>query len=149
MTQHVLILCTGNSCRSQMAQVIWQQLGQGDWNAESAGSRPAGYVHPLALKALEEIGLDISGLHSKSVDQFSGQEFDLAVTVCDHAKEACPVLPGVETTLHWPFEDPANATGSDEEKMDCFRRVRDQIRQRIKEYLEKITFIKNHSRRSD
>lgn len=84
---------------------------------------------------LEEIGLDISGLHSKSVDQFSGQKFDLAVTVCDHAKEACPVLPGVETTLHWPFDDPADATGSDEDKMNCFRRVRDQIRERIKEYL--------------
>ena len=137
MNKRVLILCTGNSCRSQMAQVIWQQLGQDDWNAESAGSKPAGYVHPLAFKALEEIGLDISGLHSKSVDQFSGQKFDLAVTVCDHAKEACPVLPGVETTLHWPFEDPANATGSDEEKMDCFRRVRDQICERIKEYLER------------
>lgn len=137
MTQRVLILCTGNSCRSQMAQVIWQHLGQDSWKAESAGSKPAGFVHPLALQAIAEIGLDTSELHSKSVERFSGEKFDLAITVCDHAKEACPVLPGVKTTLHWPFDDPADATGSDDEKMKCFRRVRDQISDRIKEYLEK------------
>ena len=135
MAQRVLILCTGNSCRSQMAQASWQRLGQDAWTAESAGSKPAGYVHPLALQAIEEIGLDASSLRSKSVDEFLGQKFDLAVTVCDHAREACPVLPGVETTLHWPFDDPATATGSEEEKMNCFRRVRDQIRERIKAYL--------------
>ena len=137
MAQRVLILCTGNSCRSQMAQVIWRQSGQGAWKAESAGSKPAAYVHPLALQAIEDIGLDTFGLRSKSVDDFWGEEFDLVVTVCNHAKESCPVLPGVATTLHWPFDDPAAATGSDEEKMDCFRRVRDQISQRINEYLDR------------
>jgi arsenate reductase len=131
----VLILCTGNSCRSQMAQAIWEDAGRGDWQAVSAGSKPSGYVHPLALKAIEEIGLSVVGLTSKSVDEFQGQAIDLAITVCDHAKEACPVLPGVAETLHWPFVDPADATGTDEEKMAAFREIRDQIRSRIKNYL--------------
>ncbi len=132
----VLILCTGNSCRSQMAQVIWQELGGGQWKAESAGSKPSGYVHPLALVAIEEIGLSVEGLESKSVDPFIDQEIELAVTVCDNAKEACPVLPGVAQTLHWPFDDPADATGSDEEKMEVFRRVRDEIHEKISGYLK-------------
>jgi arsenate reductase len=118
-----------------MAQVIWQDLGRGQWRAESAGSKPSGYVHPLALKALEEIGLSTEGLTSKSVDGFLDQEIELAVTVCDHAKEACPILPGVAETLHWPFEDPADAVGTDGEKMKTFRVVRDQIKTRIAEYL--------------
>ena len=131
----VLILCTGNSCRSQMAQAIWQDAGNSDWVAVSAGSRPSGYVHPLALRSIEELGLSIDGLESKSGDLLVGEEIDLAVTVCDHAKEACPVLPGVGQTLHWPFEDPADATGSDDEKIIQFRRIRDQIKQRIEDFL--------------
>lgn len=133
---NVLILCTGNSCRSQMAQVIWQHLGGGDWKAESAGSKPSGYVHPLALEAIKEIDLSIDGLESKSVEPFLEKEITLAVTVCDNAKEACPVLPGVAETLHWPFDDPADATGTDEEKMKVFRRVRDEIHAKISEYLK-------------
>ena len=131
----VLILCTGNSGRSQMAQAIWQNAGDSQWVAVSAGSRPSGYVHPLALKSIEELGLSIDGLESKSVDLFVGEEVDLAVTVCDHAKEACPVLPGVKQTLHWPFEDPADATGSDNEKLVQFRKIRDQIKNRIEDFL--------------
>lgn len=131
----VLILCTGNSCRSQMAQAIWQDAGDSEWMAMSAGSRPSGYVHPLALRSIEELGLPIDGLESKSVDLFVGEEIDLAVTVCDHAKEACPVLPGVKQTLHWPFEDPADATGSDDEKIIQFRKIRDQIKKRIGDFL--------------
>ena len=96
---------------------------------------PSGYVHPLALRSIEELGLPIDGLESKSVDLFVGQEIDLAVTVCDHAKEACPVLPGVKQTLHWPFEDPADATGSDDEKIIQFRKIRDQIKKRIGDFL--------------
>lgn len=119
-----------------MAQVIWQELGKGDWIAESAGSQPAGYVHPLLMQVLEEIGLKTSHLTSKSLSLFLNQEFDLAVTVCDHAKDACPMLPGVATTLHWPFQDPADEAGSDEEKLACFRAVRDQIRNRIKLFLD-------------
>ena len=132
----VLILCTGNSCRSQMAQVIWADLGGADWKVESAGSKPSGYVHPLALEAIKEIGLSEEGLESKSVEPFVGQEIELAVTVCDNAKEACPALPGVAETLHWPFDDPADAAGSDEQKMETFRRVRDEIREKISEYLK-------------
>ena len=134
--KNVLILCTGNSCRSQMAQVIWQHLGGGDWKAESAGSKPSGYVHPLALEAIKEIELSIDGLESKSVEPFLEKEITLAVTVCDNAKEACPVLPGVAETLHWPFDDPADATGTDEEKMEVFRRVRDEIHAKISGYLK-------------
>ena len=135
MSKRVLILCTGNSCRSQMAEYLWNQIGQGAWQAESAGSNPAGYVHPLAIKAMSEIGLDLSGATSKHVDQFVEQPIDLAVTVCDSAKESCPVLPYVKETLHWPFEDPADATGSEEEQLELFRKVRDQIRERIEAYV--------------
>ena len=133
--KRVLILCTGNSCRSQMAQVIWNDVGGDDWIAESAGSAPAGYVHPLAIAALQEIGLETEGLESKSTDQFKDQPFDLAVTVCDNAKDTCPVMPGINQTIHWPFDDPADATGSDDEKMAVFRRVREEIKAEIKSYL--------------
>ncbi|MGE3315620.1 MAG: arsenate reductase ArsC [Planctomycetaceae bacterium] len=132
----VLILCTGNSCRSQMAEALWNDLGNGNWQAESAGSRPSGYVHPLAIKAMEEIGIDISANQSKSLDRFRDQSFDLVVTVCDNAREACPVFPGAARTLHWPFDDPADAVGADDEKMKMFRRVRDEIRGRISAWLE-------------
>ena len=114
-TRQVLILCTGNSCRSQMAEVIWNDLGNGNWLAVSAGSRPSGYVHPLAIKALEEIQLPTDGLTSKSSDSFLETPFDLVVTVCDNAQQACPVWPSANRLLHWPFPDPADATGSEEE----------------------------------
>ncbi len=144
--KHVLILCTGNSCRSQMAQAIWQHLGNRpgqhcacSWTASSAGSKPSGYVHPLAIRAIEEIGLPVEGLNSKHVDQFTADSsrvpIDLAVTVCDNAKKSCPVLPGAGETLHWPFNDPADATGDDEQKMITFRRVRDEIKSQIEHYL--------------
>lgn len=133
--KRVLILCTGNSCRSQMAEALWEHLGEGNWEAESAGSKPSGYVHPLAVQVMAELGIDISQHQSKSLVPFRDQAFDLVVTVCDNAKEACPVFPGAKQTLHWPFEDPADATGADEEKRAVFRMVRDQIRGRIAEYL--------------
>ena len=133
--KRVLILCTGNSCRSQMAEDLWELLGEGKWESESAGSKPSGYVHPLAIEAMKELGRDLSSHQSKSLDQFQDQAFDLVVTVCDNAKEACPVFPGAKQTLHWPFDDPADATGSDEEKMVMFRRVRDEIKEKIQNYL--------------
>jgi arsenate reductase len=133
--QRVLILCTGNSCRSQMAESLWQSLGKGEWRADSAGSRPAGYVHPLAIRAMRELGIDISAHSSKSLDQFRDQAFDLVVTVCDNAREACPVFPGAMETLHWPFDDPADATGTEEERLVEFRRVRDEIREKIEDFL--------------
>ena len=136
MTKSVLILCTGNSCRSQMAEYLWNEIGQGEWKAFSAGSKPAGYVHPLAIEAMSELGQDLSAAQSKHVDQFVDQSIDLAVTVCDSAKESCPAMPGVKETLHWPFFDPADATGTEEQKSAVFREVRDQIRAKITEYVE-------------
>jgi len=135
MTQRVLILCTGNSCRSQMAEALWESLGHGEWKSESAGSKPSGYVHSLAIKAMHEMEIDISGNASKSLDQFKEEPFDLVVTVCDNAKESCPVFLGAKETLHWPFDDPAEATGTDDEKMVVFRRVRDEIKDKIQTYL--------------
>ena len=132
----VLILCTGNSCRSQMAQVIWQQLGGNNWRCQSAGSSPSGYVHPLAIKAIDELGYPTQGLESKALKCVELDEVDLAVTVCDNAKESCPVLPDNIKTLHWPFDDPADARGSDDEKMKVFVRVRDEISDKIRHYLE-------------
>ena len=132
-SKKVLILCTGNSCRSQMAEAIWQS--HENWEAASAGSNPSGYVHPLAIKAMDEMGLPTEGLSSKHADLFQNQEFDLVVTVCDNAKESCPVYPGAKQLLHWPFPDPADAEGTDEEKMVVFRDVRDAIKSKIDDYV--------------
>jgi arsenate reductase len=118
-----------------MAESLWNQLGQGKWEAVSAGSKPSGYVHPLAIKAMESIGVDISTARSKHVDEFGDKPFDLVVTVCDNAKESCPFFPNAKRTLHWPFEDPAEFEGSDEERQAGFARVRDEISARISKYL--------------
>lgn len=118
-----------------MAEALFESLSDGEWQAESAGSKPSGYVHPLAIRAMSELDVDISANESKHVDQFADQPFDLVVTVCDNAKEACPVFPGAKLTLHWPFDDPADATGDEEEKMVMFRRVRDEIKTKIAAYL--------------
>ena len=134
MPKNVLILCTGNSCRSQLAEVLWNHLAN-DWLAVSAGSRPAGYVHPLAIKALQDIDLPVTQLVSKHANEFADQEFELVVTVCDHAQETCPVFPGAKATLHWPFFDPADADGSEQEKFAVFCRVRDEIRAKIETFL--------------
>lgn len=134
MTERVLILCTGNSCRSQMAEALWESLGNGKWEAESAGSRPSGYVHPLAIQVMHELDIDLSQYESKSLTQFVPQSFDLVVTVCDNAHEACPVFPGAKQTFHWPFDDPADATGTEQEQLAVFRRVRDEIKDRIATY---------------
>lgn len=139
MPKRVLILCTGNSCRSQMAEVIWNTHANGQWEAISAGSRPSGYVHPLAIKALEQIDLPTDGLQSKSSQPFESQPFDLVVTVCGNAQADCPVWPGASEVVHWPFEDPADATGTDQEKFACFVDIRDQIKTRIVAYLNDTT----------
>jgi arsenate reductase len=133
--KRVLILCTGNSCRSQMAEALWRQIAKRTWESFSAGSRPSGYVHPKAIEAMRELGVDISAYRSKSVSEFDGQPFDLVVTVCDNAREACPFFPGAKETLHWPFFDPAEAEGSQDEQMAVFRRVRDEISATISSYL--------------
>jgi arsenate reductase len=119
-----------------MAEALWEALGDGQWQSDSAGSEPAGYVHPLAIQVMRELDIDISSNTSKSLSQFRHQQFDLVVTVCDSAKESCPVFTGAKQSLHWPFDDPAKATGSDDQRIAIFRRVRDEIRQRIDEYLK-------------
>lgn len=133
--KRVLILCTGNSCRSQMAEALWEKIGDPHWKADSAGSKPSGYVHPLAIRAMQEVDIDISACESKSIDRFLEESFDLVVTVCDNAKQSCPIFPGAEEIVHCPFDDPADATGDDDEQMITFRRVRDEIKAKIEEYL--------------
>ncbi len=129
----VLILCTGNSARSQMAEGLLRYDGGDRFEVTSAGTI-ASFVRPQAIAAVDEIGIDITGHRSKSVDEFAGQEFDYVITVCDNAKESCPVFPGKTQRIHWSFDDPANAEGSDEEKLSVFRRVRDEIRNRLREF---------------
>ena len=125
----ILVLCTGNSCRSQMGEG-WVRHDLGDRiEVHSAGIRPS-FVHPLAIRAMGEAGVDISSHRSKSVEEMKGLVFDLVVTVCDSAREACPILPGARKTLHQAFEDPALA-GDGEDAMPVFRRVRDEIRARL------------------
>ena len=135
MAKRVLILCTGNSCRSQMAEGLFRELSDGDWDSYSAGSVPSGYVHPLAIEAMKQRGIDISKGSSKSVSEFEGQEFDLVVTVCDQAKEACPIFPGAKERIHWPSDDPADATGSETGELNVFIRVRDEIESTIESFL--------------
>jgi arsenate reductase len=130
----VLILCTGNSARSQMAEGLFRHEGGDRYEVFSAGTRPS-IVRPEAIAVLAEIGIDISGQRSKSVDEFVTQPLDLVITVCDNAKEACPVFPGPTQRLHWPFEDPAHAEGTEEERKTAFRKVRDQISGKIREFL--------------
>lgn len=137
MKRNVLFLCTGNSCRSQIAEAIVNaQLGE-QWHAQSAGTNPAGYVHPLALKALGEIGIDHNG-RSKHVDDLRDQNFDLVVTVCDSAAEECPLWLGSGKRVHLGFPDPAKATGSEAEVMQAFRQVRDDICLRIPKLLAEV-----------
>src|ERR1700687_5300163 len=125
--QRVLFLCTGNSCRSHMAEGWLRKLGSDSFDVFSAGSNPAGHVHPLAIKAMDEVGVDISRHTSKSLQEFVGQPFDYVITVCDNAREACPAFPGAGNQLHWGFSDPAHVQGTEEEQMLVFRRVRDEI----------------------
>jgi arsenate reductase (thioredoxin) len=124
----VLILCTGNSCRSHMAEGILRAAAGDLVEVHSAGSKPAGYVHPKAVAALAEIGLDLSGHTSKHMDEFLDREISTVITVCGNADQVCPIFPGQVHRHHWGFDDPAHATGTDEEVMAEFRRVRDEIR---------------------
>ena len=123
----VLILCTGNSCRSHLAEGILRAAA-GDWlNVQSAGSQPAGYVHPLAIQVMKEIDIDISAHHSKHMNDFLKQDIETVITVCGSADQACPIFPGQMNRHHWGFDDPARAVGTDGEKLAVFRRVRDEI----------------------
>lgn len=131
--QRVLILCTGNSARSQMAEGLLRQLAGDRFEVFSAGTKP-GAVRPEAIAVMNEIGIDISRHRSKHVDEFAGQRFDYVLTVCNNAKESCPVYPVGTKHVHQSFEDPAAARGSEAERMDAFRRVRDQLTAYLKNF---------------
>ncbi len=134
MKPTVLILCTGNSCRSHLAEGILRAAADDFLDVQSAGSKPAGYVHPLAIQVMKEIGIDISGHRSKHMDEFLKQPIETVITVCGNADQACPMFPGQMNRHHWPFDDPARATGSTEEKLAVFRRVRDEIKHVFEAY---------------
>jgi len=125
--KRVLILCTGNSARSQIAEGLLRHDAGGQFEVESAGTKPS-FVHPEAIVVMRELGIDISAHRSKNADEFDGQQFDYVVTVCDNARETCPVFFAGAQKLHHDFEDPAAASGSEEERLAVFRRVRDQLR---------------------
>ena len=130
----VLVLCTGNSCRSHLAEGFLRGASKGAFHVASAGSKPAGYVHPLAIKAMAEVGLDISGHTSKHLNEFLNQNVETVITVCGKADQVCPMFPGQVNRHHWPFDDPAHATGSEVEQMEVFRRARDEIRKVFEAY---------------
>jgi arsenate reductase len=132
----VLILCTGNSCRSHLAEGILRAAAADTLNVQSAGSNPAGYVHPLAVQVMKEIGIDISAHHSKHMNEFLKQPVETVITVCGNADQACPMFPGQLNRHHWGFDDPAHAIGTDEEKLKVFRRVRDQIKMVFQAYAD-------------
>lgn len=127
----VLFLCTGNSCRSQMAEALLRTLGGDDFEVFSAGTEPQG-LHPLAVRAMGEIGIDITGQRSKHLHGFLAQRFDYVITVCDRIRDNCPTFPGDTQRIHWSYDDPAEATGDMEEQLRVFRRVRNEISERIR-----------------
>jgi arsenate reductase (thioredoxin) len=130
----VLFLCTGNSCRSQMAEGWLQHLAGDRFHAFSAGLQPS-VVHPLAIEAMREVGIDISGQQSKDVAGYLGHHFAYIITVCDRAQQNCPIFPGPSIRKHWPIEDPATAEGTQDERMVGFRKVRDDIEARVRRFL--------------
>lgn len=132
--RRVLFLCTHNSARSQMAEALLRHMAGDKFEVHSAGNDPRG-VNPFAVQAMEQIHIDISGAESKHLDQFVGQDFDYVITVCDKVNESCPVFPGDPNRIHWSFEDPSAAEGTDEEKLDVFRKTRDRISMRLRNWL--------------
>jgi arsenate reductase len=130
----ILVLCTGNSCRSHLAEGILKTALGDAFSVASAGSKPAGYVHPLAIAAMQEIGIDISSHRSKHLDEFLREQVETVITVCGNADQACPMFPGQVNRHHFPFDDPAHAVGTEEEKLAVFRRVRDEIRRVFEAY---------------
>ena len=131
MKRRVLVLCTGNSCRSQMAEGFVNHLLGDAWEARSAGTKPAERVHPLAVRVMAEAGVDVSLATPRAVTEFLDESWDLVVTVCDSAHESCPVFPRPVPKVHLPFDDPARAEGTEEQRLAVFTRVRDEIRERL------------------
>jgi arsenate reductase len=130
----ILILCTGNSCRSHIAEGILRAAAGDALRIASAGSKPAGYVHPLAIRVLAEIGIDISAHRSKHLGEFLTEKVETVITVCGNADQVCPIFPGQVNRHHWGFDDPAHATGTEEEQLTVFRRVRDEIARTFRAY---------------
>jgi arsenate reductase len=131
----VLFVCTGNSARSQIAEALLERFGGPDFEVESAGTQPKG-VNPYSVRVLAEVGIDWSVATSKSLERFIGQPFDYVVTVCDRAKQSCPVFPGSGNALHWGLEDPADVVGTDEERLEAFRRTRQELTMRLRPFVE-------------
>lgn len=138
--ERVLILCTGNSARSQMAEGLLRALAGDHIDVYSAGTRPS-VVHPLAIEAMQEHGIDISGHRSKHLDEFRAQPFDYVITVCDSAAETCPIFPGKAERIHWSFPDPAAAQGSEAERLAAFRQVRDDIKGHLRAWVNTLPAI--------
>ena len=134
----VIFVCTGNSARSQMAEALLRRDGGRAFEVVSAGVSPRG-VHPMTVRALDKVGIDITGARSKSVGEFLGQRFDYVITVCDRARATCPVFPGGSVTLHWGVDDPAEATGTDEERQQAFDRALKELAVRIHTFLPLVT----------
>ena len=137
--KRVLIICTGNSFRSQMAEGFFKHLASDMFDAYSAGIQPA-KINPLAIKVMEEIGIDISRQYSKSIKEFLSRSFDYIITVCDSAKQTCPIFPGEYKKIHWDIEDPAGLQGTQEEILEKIRKIRDNIEKKIKELLKASSF---------
>ncbi len=135
--QKVLFVCTGNSCRSQMAEGMLRHYGNDKFEVFSAGLEPS-YVHPLAIKTMAESGINITNQQSKTVTEFLGEDFSYVITVCDSAKELCPVFPGKYKAIHWSIEDPASAEGTEKERMKDFRRARQNILERINHFISDL-----------
>ena len=135
MTLRILILCTGNSIRSQMAEGLLRSLAAGQIEVESAGTAPS-HVNPLAIQAMAERGINISNHRSKHVNEFLYTPFDLVITVCDHAAEQCPLFPGNVQRIHWSFPDPAAVQGTEQERLDAFRQVRNALEEQLRVWLQ-------------
>ncbi len=142
MKTRILILCTGNSCRSQMAEGFLRAYGGDAYEAHSAGTTPSA-VNPLAIEVMREAGVDISHQRSKNVTEYLGQHFPVIITVCDNAAKNCPIFPGPAVRMHWPFQDPAEATGTPEERIALFRKVRDEIAARIQSWVAERKSLAN------
>ena len=132
----VLFVCTQNSCRSQMAEGLLRHDARDLFEVFSAGTKPS-QVRPEAIAMMRELGIDISGHRSKSVEEFTGQHFDYVITVCDNAQESCPVFPALTTRIHWSIEDPAAVQGSEEQRFEAFRRIRDELRRRVRDFIQR------------
>ncbi len=144
MPHRVLFICTGNSARSILAEAILNKLGEGRYAAQSAGAKPSGTINPLTIETLRTYGIDTAGLYSKPLSQFLGHDFDTVITVCDNARQSCPIWPGPTKMLHWSIADPSEFVGDESQKRAFFDRIYGDIERRIKDFLSYSMTIKNN-----